>query len=414
MKFTDKINAKDSKRTITDEGYLIVKDARIARTGIQQYLAAELRNADGGPLFPDREPMDLINVNRPAAEVFADEALKSFEMQPVTNGHPDEGVTVLNHEGLAVGVAFNIRQDGKFVLADLKITNADAIKDVNNGKRELSNGYDANIVVRQGTNDDGEMFDAEQLHIRGNHVAIVDQARCGPVCSISDNQLRGEIMPKLIISGVPFEVKDESLAAAVQNVLTQNAELAGKATTVQATHDAAIDSLKKDQSEELQKLQAQVDQAKANEMTPEKLDIIIADRMTIITAAQKVVNDFDATGKTCMTIKREVLKTTFGDSISDDKMKNDTYVDARFDALTESVNKQSHKQTPTERMLSDAAINTGKNIADMGAADIARKRKLIGDTIAYKFPVGARRTGHKDNVAFQAAITAELEKQKAM
>lgn len=410
MKFTDKINAKDSKRTITDEGYLIVKDARIARTGVQQYLAAELRMEDGSPMFPDKEPTDIVNVNRPAAEVFADEALKSFEMQPVTNGHPEEGVTVLNYNGLAVGVAFNIRQDGKFVLADLKITNTDTIKEVSNGKRELSNGYSADLVVRTGTAVDGELFEVEQTNIRGNHVAIVDQARCGPVCSLSDSNYKGESM-KINISGVPYEVKDESLAAAVQNALTQNAELASQLSTTQATHDSAIASLREAHEGEIQTLQAQLDQSRANEITPEKLDVIIGDRMAIIAAAQKIVSDFDATGKTCMAIKREVLTSKFGDSISADKMKNDTYVDARFDALTEGA-KAAPTQTPTERLLGDS-VTRGGTISDFSAAEVARKRKLIGDSIAYKFPVGARRAGHKDYAAFNAAVTAELERQKA-
>lgn len=405
MKFTDKINANDSKRTFTDEGYLLVKDARIARTGIQEYLSAELRNADGSPMFPDREPTDIIKVNRPASEVFDEQSMKSFEMQPVTNNHPAEGVTVHNHDNLAVGVAFNIRKDGIFVLADLKITHTDTIKEVNEGKRELSNGYDAIITVKSGTSDDGKMFDAEQTKIRGNHVAIVEQARCGPVCSMSDNKPEGKVM-KLNLSGVPFEVKDESLAAAVQNVITQNTELASKVSTTQATHDAAIDSLKSSHEAETQKLQAQLDQAMANQMTPEKLDAVIEDRLAIINAAQKIIADYDATGKTCMAVKREVLTTKFGDAISADKLENDTYVDARFDALVETA--PAATQTPTEKLLADAAVNGGR--AMVSDSDVSRTRKLISDSIAYRFPVGARRVGHKDHSAFQEAVDKEMAK----
>lgn len=410
MKFTDRVG-ETSKRQMTDEGYLLVRDARIARTGIQQYLSAELRKEDGSPQFPDREPTDIINVNRPESEVFSEETMQSFEMQPVTNGHPEEGVTVLNHEGLAVGVAFKIRREGIFMLAHLKITNPDTINDIGNGKRELSNGYTADVVVRQGKTEDGQLFDAEQLNIRGNHVAIVDKARCGPVCSLSDNQPNEGFNMKITISGVPFEVKDESLAAAVQNVLTQNAELNSKLSAAQATNDAAIDAVKETHSAEVQKLQAQLDQAQANEMTPEKLDVIIADRMEIVTKAQKIFTDYDATGKTCMQVKRDTLKAKFGDAISDEKMENDIYVDARFDALTES-GKEKPTSTPTEKLLSDAAY-TVKNIADYSPSELARKRKSIADSIAYKFPVGVRHSRHKDHAAYEAAITAELERQKA-
>lgn len=412
MKFTDKI-AGISKRQITDEGYLIVKDARIARTGIQTYLAAELRNADGSPMFPDREPMDTINVHRSEAEVFDEASLKSFEMQPVTNNHPEEGVTVVNYDGIAVGVAFNIRRDGIFMLADLKITKADMIEEINNGKRELSNGYGADIVIRQGKTEDGTLFDAEQLNIRGNHVAIVDQARCGPVCSLSDNQPKTNegFTMKLTISGVPFDVKDESLAAAVQNEVTKSAELAGKVSTLQATHDSAVASINAKHDAEKQKLIAQIDQSKANEMTPEKLDAVIADRMAIVTSAQKIVTDYNATGKTCMQVKRDILTAKFGDSIGEEKLKNDVYVDARFDALTETAD-TAPKQTPTEKLLSDSAH--GSNVhGELTAAETSRARKLIGDSIAYKFPVGARRVGHTDHAAFEAAVTTAFDKQKA-
>jgi len=405
MKFTDKINGI-SKRTITDEGYLLIKDARIARTGIQQYLSAELRNVDGSPMFPEKEPSTIVNVNRSPAEVFSKESLASFEMQPVTDGHPAEGVTVLNHEGLSVGVAFNIRNDNTFVIADLRITNADMIKTIDGGKRELSNGYDADLVVQSGKTVDGEVFEVEQKTIRGNHVAIVDQARCGPVCSISDNNHEeGDTMPKVIIAGVPYEVKDESLAAAVQNMLTKNAELASAASSSQATHDAAVSALTDTHVADKQTMQAQLDQAKSNEMTPEKLDAIIEDRMSIIEAAKKVVPNYDAKGKTCLAIKREVLTSKFGDSIATDKMKNDVYVDARFDALAEQAGTTTVK-TPTEKLIGDAANNGGKKT--LSSSEAALQRKRIGDSMVCSFPAGARNPGHPSHADFKAAVTAKV------
>ena len=49
MYIKDRINLTDSQRKYTDEGFLIVP-ARIARTGIQEYLAMEMGLEDRNPV----------------------------------------------------------------------------------------------------------------------------------------------------------------------------------------------------------------------------------------------------------------------------------------------------------------------------------------------------------------------------
>ena len=63
----DKISTENFK--VTDEGFLVFEDAKIARTGIQEYYAFELG-------LTDRDPLDVIKVFRPAEEVFSDASMK--------------------------------------------------------------------------------------------------------------------------------------------------------------------------------------------------------------------------------------------------------------------------------------------------------------------------------------------------
>jgi hypothetical protein len=164
------------KRFLTQEGYLLCKDVPIARTGIQLYRDGEV------PVDADDE--GLIKIMRPDQEVFDDAAMTSFQGKPVVLDHPDEDVNPSNWRQYAVGTVQNPRRgsDGYegMLIADLLITDAEAIAAINdNGIREVSAGYDAEY------SQDAPGHGA-QHNIRGNHVALVDQGRCGPACRIGD------------------------------------------------------------------------------------------------------------------------------------------------------------------------------------------------------------------------------------
>ena len=153
----------------TPEGYLYCQDAIIARTGKQTYMKSEI--------YPDSNSDELIEVDRPFEEVTNPLTIASFEDKPITCEHPDENVGPHNYNELAVGHTKNVRVgptkiDGETVLlADLIITDAQAIEDIeNNSRTDLSCGYDCDIT--DGAN-------PKQINIRGNHVALCEQGRAG-------------------------------------------------------------------------------------------------------------------------------------------------------------------------------------------------------------------------------------------
>jgi hypothetical protein len=165
------------KQALTPEGFLVISDVPIARIGMQEYHTTEI----GLP----GDAKGIVKVARDEAEVFKPEHVSSYHGKPVVNDHPDEDVNPDNWRTLTVGTVMNPRRgtglQADLLIADMIITDRDAIADVRAGKREVSCGYDADYnEIHPG--------EGEQVNLIGNHVALVDAGRCGPRCSIGDRK----------------------------------------------------------------------------------------------------------------------------------------------------------------------------------------------------------------------------------
>ena len=157
----------------TNEGFLICRNVPISRTGDQDYIGTEIGLDDAS----------MHSVHRKPEEVFADAALASFEGKPVTDDHPPELLTPDTARMYEKGHAQNIRPGSGewegYVLADLHIHDRDLIDKIQNGKREISCGYECEYIQEP----DGSY---SQHKIRGNHIAVVDKGRAGKRAAILD------------------------------------------------------------------------------------------------------------------------------------------------------------------------------------------------------------------------------------
>lgn len=182
MLFRDRLTL--DKRRRNSDGYMAIH-ARAARTGIQQYMGIEV-DPDGEHFARD----EIVNVYRPAEEVFDKASVASFIGKPITNDHPKEAVTSENWKDLACGTIMGAARDtvdsGDFLGFDLAFMDANLIADVEAGKRELSNGYGADLSIEDGIAPCGTAYQAVQRNIRGNHAAVVDSGRAGAQCRIGD------------------------------------------------------------------------------------------------------------------------------------------------------------------------------------------------------------------------------------
>ncbi|MEE3504843.1 DUF2213 domain-containing protein [Pseudomonas sp. 10C3] len=165
------------RQHFTPEGFLLCEGVPIARTGTLIYGEHEVpveANFSG-----------LVTIERNAEDVFRPETLASFEGKSVTIDHPEEGVTPQNWRELTVGTVQNVRRgegvEQDLVIADLLITDHEAITEVRAGLRQVSCGYDADYEQLSPGR-------GAQRNIVGNHVALVERGRCGSRCAIGDKE----------------------------------------------------------------------------------------------------------------------------------------------------------------------------------------------------------------------------------
>lgn len=149
-------------------GQLICRDAIIARTGSYDYLESEI--LQGG------DNKKIVKVFRTDDEVFNPTAIASFENKPFVDDHPQEDVSPENFRELSKGYMRDVRRGtgdlSNCLICDIVVTDPDTIEEIRSGrKRELSLGYDTNIIRK-----DGKYI---MTNIRGNHLALVDSGRAG-------------------------------------------------------------------------------------------------------------------------------------------------------------------------------------------------------------------------------------------
>lgn len=169
---TEKLGPKQS---LTPEGFLLCEEVPLARLGMMIY------GPDETPIKAG--PDGIVKIMREAGDVFTPETIASAQGKPVTNDHPDEDVTPDNWKELSHGTMLNVRRGegvrDDLLLGDLLVTTAEGIEAVRSGKVEVSLGYEADY-------EETGPGVGKQTGIIINHIALVDQGRCGPRCAISD------------------------------------------------------------------------------------------------------------------------------------------------------------------------------------------------------------------------------------
>ena len=321
------------KTRITKDGYLVAY-AKVARTGVQEYLGSELGI--------DKE---IVRVYRPESEVFAKDSLSSFVGKPMTNDHPSEPVTAETWKRDAIGaIGEEVIRDGDYIRVPLIMMDAAAIEDYKAGKRELSMGYEADIEFV-----DHADYDAIQKNIRINHIALVEKGRAGGA-KIGDaggqktngQSQKTEVKPmtkKVKFGDVTIEVSEQ--AAEAIEALTEQLKTAKE--EAQASADA--------KDKELAERDGEIERLKGNSMTADKLDAAIAERVAIIADAKKIA-DLDYSKKSPADIRRAAVAAVIGDDKLKDK--SDAYVEARFDVLLDAASKKQEKQTQNVSDFNDA------------------------------------------------------------
>lgn len=334
MIFTDSVPVTGVRRT--EDGYLVA-EARVARTGIQDYLGTEID--------PDNEhglrDKPIVRVYRPESAVFHADAMHSYAYRPMTNGHPGgDGVNSKNWKDVAIGqTGGEVVRDGQFVKVPLVLMDAKAIADYESGKRELSMGYGAEVVFQDGVTGDGEQYDCYLGPMKMNHLSLEHRARGGIDLRIGDHKPdtpkgghdMADALRKLLVDGISIDVTEQG-AQAIEKLNTKLADAATATKTLTNAHAAAI-ALK---DGDLAKKDAELDALKAKQLSDADIDKRVTARADLISKA-KAIADADYTGKTDADIRKAVVVAKLGDAAVAGKA--DAYIDARFEILVEDAAK---------------------------------------------------------------------------
>jgi len=357
---------------IKDARGFLVADAVFARTGIQEYTAAEL----GLPLSDGGK---VLRIYRAPAEVFSDQSIATYAHLPVTDDHPGKDVTADNFKELAVGMTGpSVMRKDEGLAGKVVVSDAGAISKVEGGKQELSVGYSATLQMTPGQTPEGETYDGQMKDIRANHLAIVAMGRCGEQCRISDGCECGDCKSKaskgpkpmadtpalkaVLVDGISINTTDQGAQAIekLQKQLTDAAaakslvdtKLAEEVTKV-ATKDAEIATLKK-QLDDAKVTPAQMrDAARAYAKTVKQAKALSPDTT--------IGDDMDE-----LSIRKAVVTAKLGDKA---KSWNDAQIATSFDTLAAALKDEDLEAEATRDIVRDGLKSKDLSDAEKSAND---------------------------------------------
>ncbi len=383
-----------------DENGFLRGDGYATRFGVFTYL-----NSDGTLRKELRHPTDVLKID----------SMHSMKMLPLTNNHPTELVNSDNATKYQVGyTGENVRPDGEHILTPIVVTDSNAIKEVYNGKHQLSLGYTVDLVEEVGEFD-GIHYDYRQTNIRYNHLALVGQGRAGgeaklkfdnieefavmdekrdskkfeigkrPKENKSDNDSmnnknnefpnRRNDMQKILIRGINYDAAPEvaneltSVTSERDTLKNDNVELQKQNGTLTNT----VDEQKKKIDELKGKLDAEVKKDRTDEINK-----AVIQRQRILDLATSILDTKhheDLQTKTDSEIVNEILVNEFP---NEDFTKRDSaYLMARIDGLektktNKAVGGQRKIVNPKKKIKNDNSHLDSEELAEKARNDMMR------------------------------------------
>lgn len=188
-----------SNRYFDENGYLVIKDNKIAKAGVFEYLGREILDS-----LPETE---IYKVYRPWEEL--EKSAKDFEGMPVKFGH--EWVEPEKRDIKIGAVSGEVKLEEPYLIADIKIYDKYAIEEITNkGIVDLSPGYKAYYKKEAGEYN-GEKYEFKQEDIKYNHLAVVENGRSGKEVRINDEMPQGSKNRE--VNNMPKNLKQDALYA---------------------------------------------------------------------------------------------------------------------------------------------------------------------------------------------------------
>lgn len=259
------------------------------------------------------------------AEVFAKDSLDSLRDAPVVEGHPAM-VNPTNWGDLAVGHVPEAKPADTFVASKIVVQRDAALQKIDSGElQELSCGYTCKFDPTPGEWC-GQAYDGIQREIRYNHVGLGPRGwgRAG-----SDVGLRLDGgHATTYYDGHEMTTEEEMAAEKIEEKLDSLTRELG-ATQVRLdgmTKERDTQAARADAAEaQVKTLQTKLDEVNDTK----RLDELVNKRVSVVTAALKVLGSGNFDGKTDREVMAEVVGKAYPEIKCDSK--SDDYVMALFD-----------------------------------------------------------------------------------
>lgn len=298
-----------SKKKIDANGFVTFRDCKFFCECVCQYLGKEIDPAGQFGLKPN----GIYNVYRPVSEISKREFIESLNAKPLLDDH-----TVIGNVGgmespdskREAGVLTEVKLVGNELRGRIDVWSPSLLEKIRQGKKELSLAYSCSFAPRRGVFN-GEKYDFIQSDLKcGNHLALVDEARNGPDCRVTDGVFARD--EKITLENSEMDIsklsKDEviealkgcsdEVKAACKDFLNtpteeekKAKEEAEKKAKEEADRKAAEDAEAKAKAEEEAKKAAEEkaaeDAKKAEEEKQKACDAAIAEYKRVIELAEK-------------------------------------------------------------------------------------------------------------------------------
>lgn len=238
-------------------GFVTVVKNPITRTGVFQYLGSSI----GG----DADPHKIYNVYRPAESLQDVATQESMKLIPIIDDHemlgdPQRGMTPAEHKGVegTTGEQLEFDPVSGILFSNLRIYSRRLLAKIKSGKCDLSLGYRCAYKKIAGFFN-GMPYDYIQVNMQGNHLALVDEARCN--VSVLDSRLTYDARDVITISpsGDIQMTEEEKKAKEAEDKKAKDAKDAAEAAESEKKakdEKEASDRKAKDEAEEKEKKEA--------------------------------------------------------------------------------------------------------------------------------------------------------------
>jgi hypothetical protein len=391
------------KPTKTESGFLKVP-VFATRSGVFKYV-----KADG----------TIVREFRPPGNVFDENSMVTLAGVPVTNRHPAEMVDSKNAKKFMVGfTSDNVEKHGNMIKTSVTISDQAMIDEIEKGGlREVSCGYSCDLDFTPGRTDEGEEYDAIQSNIIYNHLAVVDRGRAGrdvrlrmdANSAILDNEnnepfdnngpqpKQGGNMgtAKIKLNGAEYEV-DAGVASAMKSALKEAkdqgmAEMKEKMSKDMEKKKDEFDAQLDTVQEKLDAAEKELKEAQGQKLDHAQIQELVVARQRVMDTAQTVLKDAEKLDEMSdFEIKKAVIVEVTNLDAEDEKLTKETYVDARFDAIVETV--EAEKADGNDKLKEALGKKAGKKDSDEIDAEKVRIEKMKKDSEAWKQPLGSNKT----------------------